>query len=430
MPESPLIVTGTTPDYVLKIHKKQYSWPVVFLMDSCFEENPDLALLKGCRLLFSNLNDFDKSYFDLRDYLSREGLFGPRFACFDCESLHVTSRLADYYKSPFPSSRAISMTRNKHLAGSVWKANGLIRPGIGLASSLADTMRLFEKFKGDVVLKPLSGSGSELLFHCREKSEIAESVEILMEQLKNRKDNPLYSTLTDPDTHMPVNPCEKWVVEEYVEGPEFSCDFILCDNRITVVRETGKLKERASTFGTVMCYTHPCGYPENFSGKSLKNCLLDASRLLGYDWGYFMADYIISDQGPVVIELTPRPGGDSIPDLVFASSGVDTLGIYLDFMMGGRDYLRHPVSPAKPCASINFFAEKEGTVEEIDWSAMSCRPEFIAFFARKKSGDRVALPPGDYDNRLTGYCIIHHEPDWDPEETAVSFQRLLKLSIT
>ena len=84
---------------------------------------------------------------------------------------------------------------------------------------------------------------------------------------------------------------------------------------------------------------------------------------------------------------------------------------------------------SRPCASINFFAPCEGVIEQIDYTAMLSQSDFISFIPKKKKGDRVSMPPDDYDNRLIGYCIVSHDADWDPIETCLHFQGLLKVSI-
>lgn len=248
-------------------------------------------------------------------------------------------------------------------------------------------------------------------------------------QLLKRKDNPLFTSITDPFSSRTINPCEEWIVEEYVDGPEFSCDFILSNKKIKIIRETGKIKDPESPFGTVMCYTVPPVYPLNFSKENLEKTLVSAACKLGYDWGYFMADFIIRDDRSIIIELTPRPGGDSLPDLIMAASGEDTLKTYLELITGQYKDLNTITPPFKPCATINFFAPREGIIEQIDHTAILSQPDFIAFIPKKKRGDRLSLPPDDYDNRLIGYCVVSHENDWDPIETCRYFQGLLKVSI-
>ena len=54
--------------------------------------------------------------------------------------------------------------------------------------------------------------------------------------------------------------------------------------------------------------------------------------------------------------MTPRPGGDSIPELVRAATGLDTLALYLDFVQGDFKEPKELSLPPESFASLNFFA--------------------------------------------------------------------------
>jgi hypothetical protein len=84
------------------------------------------------------------------------------------------------------------------------------------------------------------------------------------------------------------------------------------------------VKATDKPFGSVLAYTFPPLYPESFRKERLLDILKTAVRSLGFDRGFFMADYVLREGFPVLIELTPRPGGDSIPDLVRRSQQAAT----------------------------------------------------------------------------------------------------------
>jgi biotin carboxylase len=426
---SPMIVVGTTPDYVVRILKKRHPGSVLFILDSCHINDHLLSGLERSCLLFTDLEQYNETLISLKRRLSQDRVSTPGFACFDCESLIMASRLADYFKSPFPSTEAILETRSKFLSREVWRKAGLDNPRAGLASDIDETLRCFHRFKRDIVLKPISGSGSELVFRCLDEAGVIESVAIMEEQLKKRRYNPLFRPIKDPFTSVTMDPCERWVVEEYVSGPEFSCDFMLHEDNITILRETGKIKADDQTFGSVMAYTLPPVYPEGFSRGDLYRVFLLAAKSLGYKWGHFMVDFIIRENSVVILELAPRPGGDSIPDLLEAATGRDLLEEYLKIMAGQFDASMMPPAPTIPYASINLFIPGSGLISDLDASEIINQPRVMALLLKKKVGDNVTLPPDDYDNRLLGYCILRWDYDWDPISACRYFQGLLKVSV-
>ena len=239
-------------------------------------------------------------------------------------------------------------------------------PIASIASSLPETIGFFRSHGGNMVLKPLAGSGSELLFHCRDESDVTKAVTILEEELPKRRENPLFRPFPNPAGDSLIDPCSCWVAEEFISGPEFSCDFVLQDGEVFFIRETGKIKAKDKPFGSVLAYTFPPRYPAGFQKQVLKEVLKKATNSLGFDWGYFMVDYILHQGTPILIEMTPRPGGDSIPELVRAATGLDTLALYLDFVQG-------------------HFKETE---EPLPSSGVLCESQFLRPYGRKDRGSR------------------------------------------
>jgi biotin carboxylase len=396
--------------------------------------------LSGCRfpqtggkasLLFCPLSRYDQTRNALEAHLSRYRLSPGGIACFDCESLMMASRLALHFKKPFPMPEAIFRTRNKQALRQLLGEAGIGPSEAPLVSGLDETLGFFRRIKRDIVLKPLSGSGSELLFHCRSEEEIRQSVRILKEQLPRRRSNPLFSPISHPDSGgESVDPCQFWLAEEYIGGPEFSCDFVLRDGMLTILRETGKVKAPDQTFGSVLAYTYPPAYPPTFSRDRLHRVLKEAARALELTWGYFMVDFILQDGKPVIIEMTPRPGGDSIPDLVKTATGRDILGFYLDMVSGRPIPSASLPPPSTPFSSINLFASQSGVIAHLDPSRILSKSWVRRLVLKKRIGDRIHLPPDDYDNRFIGYCIVALDSYGDLIPMACDLQALLDVSIS
>jgi biotin carboxylase len=425
----PVIVVGTTPDYVRKIYNK-YPETVLFVLDLRFQGDPFLEGIEKSALLFSSLEDFEQTMHVVDLNLSTNNVSPQGVACFDCESLIPAARLAHHLRLPFPSLEAIAHARNKFEARSLWKKAGILTPAAAIASNLNETLDFFRCIKRTMVLKPVSGSGSELVFKCDDEEEIKRAVRIMKDELLRREANPLFRPIPIPSKTIPIDPCRSWIVEEFVSGPEFSCDFMFQNGQIMILRETGKIKALDQLFGSVLAYTFPPSYPERFSGENLFYVLKRAAVSLGFIWGHFMADFIIPDDGlPVIIEMTPRPGGDSIPDLVEIATGYDLLGMHLHIMSGKFEPPEEFSMPPESFASINFFAPKEGKIIYLDTSRIFPLPWVKAMVLKKNVGDRIVFPPADYDNRLLGYCIVSLDLNSDLFSVSQYLQSLFKISI-
>jgi len=424
----PVLVVGTTPDYVVKIYNS-YQKPVLFVMDTRFAEDPLLHnKVDKSILVFSPLDNFKMTVSSISEHLNGSSTRPRGMACFDCESLLLTSRLAEYFQKPFPSTTAIARARNKFESRRLWTESGIKTPQAVIASNLKQTLSFFQKIKRPIILKPLSGSGSELVFKCQDDREITKAVRILRKQLLKRRANPFF---TDIRFESGVDPCQTWIAEEFITGPEYSCDFILNQGKVSLVRETGKIKAANQTFGSVLAYTCPPLYPNGFSYENLYETLEKAARALGFSRGYFMTDFIVKNGRVFIIEMTPRPGGDSIPDLIKTASGYDILGGYLEFMCENITTER-PFLPLeiKTYAGINFYADRAGIISQLNYSQLMADPKVKNVIFKKQPGDRVVLPPDNYDDRLLGYCIISLNSSRLHHSQYRSLQRRLKVSIT
>lgn len=427
MSRSALIV-GTTPDYVVKLYEG-YSKSLLFLTDIRFQEDPLLRKLPASSLIFASLEKSDVACARTHEAL-RKGLPTPGgIGCFDCDSLLLASRLGLELGLRFPSWEAIARCRSKFESKKIWTGRGVASPIASIASSLPETLGFFKSHGRDMVLKPVAGSGSELLFHCNAESDVRKAVAVLEEELPKRRGNPLFRPFPGPAGDSFIDPCACWVVEEFISGPEFSCDFVLQDGEVLFIRETGKIKAADKPFGSVLAYTFPPRYPAGFQKRILKEVLKKATNSLGFDWGFFMVDYILHEGIPILIEMTPRPGGDSIPELVRAATGLDTLALYLDFARGDYKEPEEPALPPESFASLNFFAPSEGRIQLLDGAKVQASPHVKKLFFKKHKGDRVILPPKDYDNRLLGYCIIQTTPGLNLVEEARRLHQLIEVMI-
>ena len=424
----PVIVVGTTPDYVARI-VDHYDGAVLFLLDSRFMGDPFLREIDPFFLFFTPFENDEEIMENLDEYLFHNKISPKGIACFDCEYLVLASRLAARRGLAFPPLEAVLHTRNKLETRRILMETRLGTVSATPASGIEDTLDFFRHSGKDIVIKPITGSGAELIFHCRTEEEVRESVEIMEKQLPKRRLNPLYLTnnwhssgFITPDT------CKTWVVEEHVAGPEYSCDFILSHEHVTIIRETAKLKAPDQPFGSMLAYICPPSYPATFSREAFRDFLKRVATALGFSWGYFMADFIVHDGYPFIIEISPRPGGDSIPDLMKKANGLDTIGIYLD-MTSGKPIIFQQPSFTAFMGSLNLYATSEGILTKIDMDEVWNRSWVKGIHLKKKVGDRITLPPQDYDNRLLGYFIVSLKPRQDPIELLKDLQNHMFIAI-
>ncbi|MBN1930478.1 MAG: ATP-grasp domain-containing protein [Desulfobacterales bacterium] len=401
-----VLVIGTTPDYVVRI---QNSHPdtAFFILSEIFKKHDLLETIPNRKMVFAPFENFRATLQVVNHFLNSERLRPCAIACFDCESLMIAARLALALGIKFALPTSISFCRNKFKAKRIWNSIGIPTPSGILAANLEETLNFFQANPAGIVLKPISGSGSELVFCCSSQTQVKESVDIIKEELYRRRTHPLYESLsTSFSAGYDLDSCRSWVAEAFIAGPEYSCDFILDEGQIRIIRTTGKIMAPDQTFGSVFAYTFPAEFPDGFAIEALMDTLKKAATALGFNWGHFMADFIINHNTPIILELSPRPGGDSIPDLIQIASKKNILGVHLDFVCGKLDLSNFPIKASNRFASINLFIPEEGIIEHLDVSTLFAHREVKDVVLKKGVGDKITLPPSDYDNRLLGHCLL------------------------
>jgi biotin carboxylase len=418
MADRRLVVVGTTPDYI-DLLCRRFPGRSVFLTDprhrtGAVEPAPDSATELLC-----DLGRSDEALAALRVHLNKYHITPSGIACFDCESMSLTATIANALSLPYPSGDAIAAARSKFLSKQLWHQAGLPCPGVGLVSSQNDATLFQKKVSRPIVMKPLTGSGSELVFKCSNASEIATAFTLISTRLAEHHDLRMYATPNNG--HGGVDPRRVFAVEEYIEGPEYSCDFIIDADEVEIIRITRKIPAPDSPLGTILGYELPAGLPKGCDLDTFRTQIGRAAQALGISRAIVMLDFIVRDGRAVMIEMTPRPGGDCLPPLILQSSGFDILGAALDFGEGKKISIPDKTQWNK-MIGVRLFAQKEGTVASFDTHRLDADPRVRDVYLKRRVGHQVILPPKDYDSRLIGHVIFEptHLDNLDAEALEIA----------
>jgi biotin carboxylase len=400
MPDRRAIVVGTTTDYIDLINRGHPD-RAVFVTDPRerargFESPPGEDSEVLC-----DLSRPRQAVAELVKHLRRWNQEATGVACFDCESLALAAVVAKAVAAPFPSVEAVIAARSKFTCKQLWRQAGLPCPEMALAHDEAEAVGFLEALGHPAVLKPLTGSGSELIFLCHTASDCGQAVKTSLTRLAGHANVRMYvsSGAETPD------PRQTLVMEEFVPGDEYSCDFILDGDRLEIVRLARKIPSEGQPMGTIAAYLLPAELPAEVDRSRFRDQLRDAARALGLTRSVCMLDFIIRDGRALMLELTPRIGGDCLPFLIKQSCGLDMLGLALDFAEE-VPVIVPPPDRWQPLVGVRLFAKTPGVVEYIDDDPLRRDPRVRETYLKRRPGHRVVLPPDDYDSRLLGHVIF------------------------
>jgi len=193
---------------------------------------------------------------------------------------------------------------------------------------------------------------------------------------------------------------DRFLVEEYLPGPEVSVETVSAAGHHWVVAITGK-----STLPNFVEVGHvvPAGL-EADEARRVRDLVTAALDGLGLAWGPAHTEVRLTPRGPRIIETHNRVGGDKIPTLVRLACGVDLYALTLRclFDLPGVD---PPESPPPRAAAVRFFIAPPGTVRSVrGLDEVRAHPAVHEVEFTARPGDRVA-PVRDSRDRL-GYVIV------------------------
>ena len=403
-PCNKVLVVGTTTDYIDFI-RREHPDRAIFLTDPAerargAEEAPDSA-----NEILAALDDNSAVLKQVLRHVQRHHFTLTAVACFDCESMPLSSHLAHALNLPYPSEESILACRSKFLSKKLWRDAGLDCPDAMLVRNEEDIEQFFSRHgRGKIILKPLTGSGSELVFLCSSVKECSDALAIMRRRLAVL---PLTERMYARYTHEfeRIDPRRVFLAEEYIEAAEYSCDFVIDEDAVQIIRLARKYPKPGDAPGTIMAYKIPAVLPTWLNEGDLEATLLKAAQSLGIGRALCMLDFFLQEERIILLELAPRPGGDCLPRLILKSCGCDILGLTLDVTEG------RPVVPPKPeqwrdLMGLRLFAPSPGIIASLDATALRDDPRVLEVTLRHGPGHRVVFPPEDYGSRILGHAIF------------------------
>jgi biotin carboxylase len=398
-----VLVVGTTPDYVDYIRGGR-AGQALFLTDPAVRRDAREPAPKPGEEILCDLSDGKGVERRLADHLDRWGIALAGVACFDDESMALAARLARVYGLPYPSMEAVANCRDKYRSKLLWAAQGLATPAVGQVATPEAAAAFLRRAGGPVVLKPIGGSGSELMFRCASEADCARHFRTIAAGLAQRQDSRLYQPFTGQGSGI--------LAEALIAGEEYSCDFVVDDGRATVLRLTRKVRFEEEPFGTAKAYSLPEDWPEDLKDGRLETILVRSAKALGIERAVGMLDFFLQDGQVILLEMAPRPGGDCLPPLLRRCCRLDVLQLTLDFACQ-KPLTHKPTAPHPPMVGLRLHAPTEGTLVGVDDRELRRDPRVREIHLTRQPGHIIKRPPADYDAWLLGHILFEPDPRWD-----------------
>lgn len=411
-----VLVVGTTSDYIEWI-RRACPGRAFFVTDIVTRVQAEEPFPNQFEEVLTHLDDYALVKEDLQAHLAKWNISPNGIACFDCESLELAAFLAQEYALPYPTVESIRLCRDKYASKTLWQQHEVNCPQVRLVQSAKGVFDFLQTINSPCVIKPVSGSGSELVFKCNNNNDCEKWAGILLKELKDRERCRLYTDATS------------WfLAEEFIPGKEYSCDCIVRDTCVEIIRLTKKIHQKNKLVGTIKGYALRRYPPIDFSADVLEQTLLNGAKALGLSHAICMVDFLVCDSEIVLLEMTPRLGGDCIPNLLRRSGIFDPLIMALDFAQQ-RPLVLPRRQMDREFLGLRLHASQNGKIIKIDTSRLEKDLRVKEIHLIRQPGHRIVMPPRDYESWYLGHVIFQANQGSTLEDQCQELSQYLEVEI-
>ena len=248
--------------------------------------------------------------------------------------LVMMARIAEKYVFQFYSVETAQWSTDKFQMKKRFELGGVPHAQGRLISKVEEA----EGLVFPVIVKPRDNSGSRGVKLCRNQEELRVSID---EALENSK-------------------LDSVLVEEFIEGPEYSIEGLHHDGKSEVIQFTEK-KTTEFPYNVELGHIQPANISEENQQK-IREIVAKIGSALHFENCPSHTELKINERGIFVIETSPRLGGDYITStLTPLSTGVNLEDELLKISLGVGVTV-NPVPKAVQYSGVRFFSFEEGSV--------------------------------------------------------------------
>ena len=315
-------------------------------------------------------------------------------------SMAVMGRINDELGlSGISREQAICAT-NKHLMRKAFEKGNAPSPKSILAQDAEDAWRrLQSEFDTDAILKPSRNSGSRGIAKVSRNMDKGDFIRAYDEALSESRDHSV-------------------LIEQFIEGPEFSIEMIVWQGEIHVLTVTDKKTTGAPHF-VELGHNQPSCFSAT-DVETLKAAAVAGVRALGVNNCACHAEAKLMNGKAYLMEVGARLGGDFIStELTHLSTGIDMVAAAIDVALGVEPDLSAKEVPKGVC--IRYFCPKPGKLVSISNTEVLNNPHVYLWEIYPKEGD--VIPAVTSSLCRSGHVIVTEKT---PQKAIELAERLIE----
>lgn len=314
----------------------------------------------------------------------REGIDGVIHPCSEV-AMNVMGKIHDELNLSGVSRKQTVVATNKHLMREAFKKGNAPSPMSILAKSAEDAWEHFMAMPTDAILKPSRNSGSRGIAKVERGISVDEFVKLYDIALEESRDNSV-------------------LIEQFIEGPEFSVEIIVWEGKVNVLTVTDKKTTEAPHF-VELGHNQPSCFPAD-TVALIKDAAIRGVKALGVDKCACHAEVKVQDGKAYLMEIGARMGGDFISTvLTRLSTGIDMVAAAIDCALNIEPDLTPKAAAQGVC--IRYFCPKPGKLVGISNTEVLDDPRVYEWEIYHQVGDEI--PEVTSSLCRSGHVIVTEE---------------------
>jgi biotin carboxylase len=294
------------------------------------------------------------------------------------------AKVAQTLQLPGGDPEMVLRCRDKHLTRTALAAAGVPQPRSVMVSSLAEALSVAADIGYPVVLKPRAMAASLGVVKVEDPAQLA-----------------TYFGFAKDTTVPGAWHYDLVLVEEYLTGEEISVDAAVQHGRtlpLFLARKQVDYPPYFEEVGHVVNAADPL-----LTDPRLLRILQDTHDALAFTDGMTHTEFKLTPDGPKVVEVNARLGGDMIPYLGQCATGIEPGAVAAAVSCGVRPEVGANRSRV---GAVRFFyvAEPDTTIDQVGFVALD-HPALDSIAVLVAPGDVVSPPPGGTTFGRVGYAI-------------------------
>lgn len=297
-------------------------------------------------------------------------------------SMNVMGRINDELHLHGISQRTAICATNKHLMRQSFEAFGAPSPRSYCTDKESEGWHIYASLGGKAILKPSRNSGSRGIAEIEPNVDRATFASLFERAKKESRDNSV-------------------MIEQFVEGPEFSVEIIVWNGTVNVLQVTDKKTTEAPYF-VELGHNQPSLFPASIV-EAVKDAAVRGVKALRLNDCAAHAEVKVQDGKAYLMEIGARLGGDFIStELTHLSSGIDMVAAAINVALGVEPDLAPKSAPQG--VAIRYFTPIPGRVVAIENVQALNRPDVYDHDIYVKPGDEVREVKSSLDR--SGHVIV------------------------